>query len=225
MKFSQTFRILKSQFNSAGGERGQGLPHFLTITRSCPLCTVRWLRSSVDGAIFHTISIALFSHLFSRWLMMNHDESHQSVLHGEVFRGDGDWWCRTGVTEHWALVYTVPRSAYSQTNCLPSSIKHGLLFDSEKHRENKFDVQLICKHKNPPEKQLYFFGSPFRGATAFWLVWSLDSPLVRHLLTVWRSAWQPCLFDPRTCRSCFIFPLLTFEAILQLLLMVRTWEH
>ena len=27
-----------------------------------------------------------------------------------------------------------------------------------------------------------------------------DSPLVWHLLTVWRSAWQSSLFNPHTCR-------------------------
>ena len=37
---------------------------------------------------------------------------------------------------------------------------------------------------------------------AFLPVWSSDSPLVWHPLTVLRSAWQPCLFDPRTCRCC-----------------------
>ena len=39
------------------------------------------------------------------------------------------------------------------------------------------------------------------------LVWlcavdPLESPLVRHLLTSWWSAWQLSLFDPHTCISC-----------------------
>ena len=32
-------------------------------------------------------------------------------------------------------------------------------------------------------------------------VWYLDSPLVRYLLPVYRSAWHPSLFVPRTCSS------------------------
>ena len=39
---------------------------------------------------------------------------------------------------------------------------------------------------------------------AFSLVWSSDSPLVWHLLTVERSAWQPSLFDPCTYISASI---------------------
>ena len=35
---------------------------------------------------------------------------------------------------------------------------------------------------------------------AFLLVWSSDSTLVWHLLTVYRSAWQSSLFDPHTCK-------------------------
>ena len=35
---------------------------------------------------------------------------------------------------------------------------------------------------------------------AFSLVWSSDSPLVQHLLTVQGSVWQLGLFDPGTCR-------------------------
>ena len=34
----------------------------------------------------------------------------------------------------------------------------------------------------------------------FSLVRSSDSPLVWHLLTIQRSAWQPRLFDPHTCK-------------------------
>ena len=35
---------------------------------------------------------------------------------------------------------------------------------------------------------------------AFLPVWSSDSPLALHLLTVKRSAWQPSLFNQHTCR-------------------------
>ena len=35
---------------------------------------------------------------------------------------------------------------------------------------------------------------------AFSLVWSSDLPLVQHLLTVWRSAWQLSLLNPCTYR-------------------------
>ena len=62
-----------------------------------------------------------------------------------------------------------------------------------------------CGHWYPCFRPLVMSALGFKARVdpflcAFSLIWSSNSPLVWHLLTVQRSAWQLSLFDPHTYR-------------------------